>query len=51
VTQLCLGFRTPQQGAEVSAALATLTEDGPTGVLWGHLWTTDGDGSCGVLPW
>ena len=21
------------------------------GVLWGHLWTTDGGGSCGVLPW
>lgn len=45
------GFRTPQQGAEVSVHLATLPEDGPTGNLWGHLWTTDGDGSCGVLPW
>jgi NAD(P)-dependent dehydrogenase (short-subunit alcohol dehydrogenase family) len=45
------GFRTPEQGAEVSVNLATLPEDGLTGVLWGHLWTTDGDGSCGVLPW
>jgi NAD(P)-dependent dehydrogenase (short-subunit alcohol dehydrogenase family) len=45
------GFRTPRQGAEVSVALATLPADGPTGVLWGHLWTTDGGGSCGVLPW
>ena len=44
------GFRTPQQGAEVSVHLATLPEDGPTGVLWGHLWTAGGDG-CGVLPW
>jgi NAD(P)-dependent dehydrogenase (short-subunit alcohol dehydrogenase family) len=45
------GFRTPRQGAEVSVALATLPADGQTGVLWGHLWTTDGGGSCGVLPW
>jgi NAD(P)-dependent dehydrogenase (short-subunit alcohol dehydrogenase family) len=45
------GFRTPRQGAEVSVALATLPGDGPTGVLWGHLWTRDGGGSCGVLPW
>ena len=44
------GFRTPQQGAEVSVHLATLPADGPTGVLWGHLRTTDGDG-YGVLPW
>jgi NAD(P)-dependent dehydrogenase (short-subunit alcohol dehydrogenase family) len=45
------GFRTPQQGAEISVHLATLPEDGPTGQLWGYLWTTDGDGGCGVLPW
>jgi NAD(P)-dependent dehydrogenase (short-subunit alcohol dehydrogenase family) len=45
------GFRTPRQGAEVSVALATLPADGPAGVLWGHLWTTDGGASCGVLPW
>jgi NAD(P)-dependent dehydrogenase (short-subunit alcohol dehydrogenase family) len=45
------GFRTPRQGAEVSVALATLPADGPAGVLWGHLWTADGGGSCGVLPW
>jgi NAD(P)-dependent dehydrogenase (short-subunit alcohol dehydrogenase family) len=45
------GFRSPQQGAEVSAHLATLPEDGPTGTFWGHLWTSGGDGDCGVLPW
>jgi NAD(P)-dependent dehydrogenase (short-subunit alcohol dehydrogenase family) len=45
------GFRTPEQGAEVSVHLATLPEDGPTGALWGHLWTIDGDGSSGMLPW
>ncbi|MEY6569459.1 SDR family oxidoreductase, partial [Streptomyces sp. PGLac3x] len=37
------GFRTAAQGAEPSVHLATLPDDGPTGVLWGHLWTADGD--------
>ncbi|MFK3980483.1 SDR family oxidoreductase [Micromonospora sp. NPDC050397] len=41
------GFRTPEQGAEVSVHLATLPDDGPTGLFWGHL----ADGSYGVLPW
>jgi NAD(P)-dependent dehydrogenase (short-subunit alcohol dehydrogenase family) len=45
------GFRTPEQGAEISVHLATLPEDGPTGVLWGHLWTVEGTGSDGILPW
>jgi len=45
------GFRTPEQGAEVSVHLATLPADGPTGVLWGYLWTADGNGGFGVLPW
>jgi NAD(P)-dependent dehydrogenase (short-subunit alcohol dehydrogenase family) len=45
------GFRTPEQGAEVSLHLATLPEDGPTGVLWGSLWTAGGADSYGVLPW
>jgi NAD(P)-dependent dehydrogenase (short-subunit alcohol dehydrogenase family) len=45
------GFRTPEQGAEVSVHLATLDEDGPTGALWGYLWTADGEESFGVLPW
>jgi NAD(P)-dependent dehydrogenase (short-subunit alcohol dehydrogenase family) len=44
------GFRTPEQGAEVSVHLATLPADGPDGRLWGHLWTAGEDGS-GVLPW
>ncbi len=45
------GFRTPEQGAEVSVHLATLPEDGPTGLLWGHVWSADGGGSYGQLPW
>ena len=45
------GFRTPRQGAEVSAHLATLPPDGPTGTFWGHLWTSGGDAGYGVLPW
>ena len=45
------GFRTPEQGAEISVHLATLPGDGPTGVLWGHLWTVDGPAVNGTLPW
>ena len=45
------GFRAPEQGAAVVAQLATLPADGPDGVLWGHLWTTDGPDEDGVLPW
>ncbi|MFI6762225.1 SDR family oxidoreductase [Micromonospora sp. NPDC050417] len=41
------GFRTSEQGAEVSVHLATLPGDGPSGLLWGYLT----DGSYGVLPW
>ena len=45
------GFRTPAQGAEVSVHLATLPDDGPTGALWGYLWTASGGESYGTLPW
>lgn len=45
------GFRTAEQGAEVSVHLATLTENGPTGMFWGNLWTVDDAESNGVLPW
>jgi NAD(P)-dependent dehydrogenase (short-subunit alcohol dehydrogenase family) len=45
------GFRTPEQGAEVVVHLATLPADGPTGALWGHVWTAEGPGGYGVLPW
>ena len=45
------GFRAPEQGAEVSVHLATLPDDGPSGVLWGYVWTADGTESYGVLPW
>ena len=44
------GFRSPEQGAQVVAHLATLPADGPSGLLWGHLWTASGEGE-GVLPW
>ena len=45
------GFRTAAQGAEPSVYLATLPDDGPSGILWGHIWRTDGDGGYGTLPW
>lgn len=43
------GYRTPEEGAEVSVHLATLPGDGPSGVLWGH--HPGADGEYGVLPW
>lgn len=45
------GFRTAAQGAEVSVHLATLAADGPSGKLWGNLWTVGDPESNGVLPW
>jgi NAD(P)-dependent dehydrogenase (short-subunit alcohol dehydrogenase family) len=45
------GFRTAEQGAEVSVHLATLPDDGPTGRLWGYVWAADGNEAFGVLPW
>ena len=36
------GFRSVAEGAEVSVHLATLDADGPSGILWGHLWTAGG---------
>jgi len=42
------GFRSVAEGAEASVHLATLPEDGPSGILWGHLWT---EGGYGPLPW
>jgi NAD(P)-dependent dehydrogenase (short-subunit alcohol dehydrogenase family) len=44
------GFRSAAQGAEPSVYLATLPADGPSGILWGHLWTADGQGGYGGLP-
>ncbi|MEV0156996.1 SDR family oxidoreductase [Micromonospora sp. NPDC050686] len=43
------GFRTAEQGAEVSVHLATLPADGPSGLLWGY--RMDNGGDYGVLPW
>jgi NAD(P)-dependent dehydrogenase (short-subunit alcohol dehydrogenase family) len=47
------GVRSATEGAEASVYLATLPGDGPSGILWGHIWTTegDGDGGYGPLPW
>jgi NAD(P)-dependent dehydrogenase (short-subunit alcohol dehydrogenase family) len=45
------GFRTAAEGAEPSVYLATLPDDGPSGIHWGHLWTTEGDGGYGILGW
>ena len=45
------GFRTPEQSAEISVDLATLPEDGPTGILWGHLWGAETPNATGPLPW
>ena len=45
------GFRTPEQGAEASVHLATLPADGPTGQLWGSLWTDGAADANGVLSW
>jgi NAD(P)-dependent dehydrogenase (short-subunit alcohol dehydrogenase family) len=46
------GFRTAAEGAEPSVHLATLPDDGPSGIHWGYIWTTDGQGGgYGVIPW
>jgi NAD(P)-dependent dehydrogenase (short-subunit alcohol dehydrogenase family) len=48
------GFRTAAQGAEAVVHLATLPEDGPSGILYGHLWRPDArpdDPEYGTLPW
>ena len=46
------GFRSVAEGAEASVHLATLPADGPSGILWGHLWTADApQGNYGPLPW
>ena len=45
------GIRSVEEGAEPSVHLATLPDDGPSGVLWGHLWLREGEGGYGVLPW
>jgi NAD(P)-dependent dehydrogenase (short-subunit alcohol dehydrogenase family) len=45
------GFRTAAEGAEASVYLATLPDDGPSGIFWGHRWTAGGDGGYGTLAW
>jgi NAD(P)-dependent dehydrogenase (short-subunit alcohol dehydrogenase family) len=45
------GFRTAAEGAEPSVYLATLPDDGPSGIHWGYVWTSEGAGGYGVIPW
>ena len=45
------GFRSAAEGAEPSVYLATLPDDGPSGIHWGYVWTTDGSGGYGVISW
>jgi NAD(P)-dependent dehydrogenase (short-subunit alcohol dehydrogenase family) len=46
------GFRSVTEGAEATVHLATLGADGPSGILWGHLWTADGPADAyGRLSW
>ena len=46
------GFRSVAEGAEASVRFATLDGDGPSGILWGHLWTSGGPSDAyGPLPW
>jgi NAD(P)-dependent dehydrogenase (short-subunit alcohol dehydrogenase family) len=46
------GFRSVAEGAEASVHLATLGPDGPSGILWGHLWNAGGPADAyGPLPW
>ncbi len=46
------GFRSVAEGAEASVYLATLGADGPSGILWGQLWTAGAPHDAyGTLPW
>ena len=44
------GHMTAARGAEASVALATLPDDGPTGIFWGTLTSTE-DSDKGAAPW
>jgi len=45
------GFRSVAEGAEASVHLATLDADGPSGILWGYLWTAGPSDAYGPLSW
>jgi NAD(P)-dependent dehydrogenase (short-subunit alcohol dehydrogenase family) len=45
------GFRSAAEGAEPSVYLATLPDDGPSGIHWGYIWTTGAAGGYGVIAW
>lgn len=44
------GFRTPAEGAEPSVYLATLPDDGPSGILWATSGKLTAPGGYGPLP-
>jgi len=44
------GFRSATQEASVSAALATLPDEGPTGMAWGYLTGNEQDVNQ-IMPW
>ncbi|NUS42570.1 MAG: SDR family oxidoreductase [Mycobacteriaceae bacterium] len=46
------GFRSPEQGAHATVHLATLPDDGPSGVLYGYVWDPAAtEDEYAVLPW
>jgi len=45
------GFRAAAEGAEPSVYLATLPDDGPSGIHWGYIWDGEGKGGYGVIDW
>jgi NAD(P)-dependent dehydrogenase (short-subunit alcohol dehydrogenase family) len=45
------GFRSTAEGAEPSVYLATLPDDGPSGIHWGYLWDGEGKGGYGLIAW
>jgi NAD(P)-dependent dehydrogenase (short-subunit alcohol dehydrogenase family) len=45
------GFRSAAEGAEPSVYLATLPDDGPSGIHWGYIWDGEGKGGYGLIPW
>lgn len=46
------GYRSAAEGAEPIVELATLGDDGPSGILWGHVASSaDGQSPYARLPW
>ena len=46
------GYRSAAEGAEPVVQLATLPDDGPSGILWGYLWSPEApQPPYAPLPW